>query len=145
MLKLVDATNLNSEAIAPHWPNIMACLQKYCDRFPKEETPENMLEDVARGKRRMWLVLDEQDQVVLVPITGIETLNGTGMKMLLLAECAGARLKEAMPLLADIEHWATREHGARVARFYARKGWTPYLEPLGYKATAIVFEKELSP
>jgi hypothetical protein len=143
MLTLVDATNLSEEQMQPYWQDIFNCLQKYCDRYPNEETPQNMINDVMQGYRRMWLVLDEDGKVVLVPITGIETLNATGMKMLLLAECGGSRLKEAMPLLAEIEHWAKREHGAKQARFYARKGWTAYLEPLGYKAKAIIFEKEL--
>ena len=57
----------------------------------------------------MWLVLDEEDKVVLVPITAIETCDATGIKQLLLAECGGSRLKEAMPLLADIEQWAKHE------------------------------------
>lgn len=143
MLKLIDSTSLTEEQMQPHWPDILACLQKYCDRYPDEETPQNMVNDVMKGDRRMWLVLDEQDKVVLVPITGIETLNATGMTMLLLAECGGSRLKEAMPLLSQIEDWAKREHGAKQARFYARKGWTDYLVPLGYRPKAIVFEKEL--
>jgi hypothetical protein len=142
-LKLVDSTNLDPTQMAPHWPNILACIEKYCDRFGEEETPEHVIGEVAKGNRRMWLVLDEEDKVVLVPITSIETLDATGLKQLLLAECGGTRLKEAMPLLGQIEDWARQEHGAERARFIARKGWTDYLTPLGYKATAIVFDKEL--
>jgi hypothetical protein len=143
MLRLVDSTYLTEEEIAPHLGSIMVCLEKYCARFPKEETPQNMLASVIKGDRRMWLVMDENDQVVLVPITSIETLNANGRSQLFLAECAGSRLKEAMPLLAEIERWAKETHGVWRARFVARKGWTDYLEPLGYKAKAIVFDKEL--
>jgi len=143
MLKLLDATPLTETQLRPYFTDIVACLQKYCDRFPNEETPLNIIEDVLKGDRRMWLVVDEEDHVVLVPITAIETFKATGFTQLLLAECGGSRLKEAMPLLEQIEDWAKREHGARQARFYARKGWTGYLEPLGYRPKAIVFEKEL--
>ena len=143
MLTLLDSSHLSAEQIAPYWADILLCLQKYCDRFPLEETPQNILGEVMRGDRQMWLVLDENDHVVLVPITAIETHNATGMKQLLLAECGGSRLKEAMSLLTDIEQWAKETHAAERARFIARKGWTGYLEPLGYKAKAIVFEKEL--
>ena len=143
MLKLVDSTQWTAEQMEPHWPAIVACLEKYCARFPMEETPQHIMHDVMNGNRQMWLVLDEDDNVVLVPITAIETHDATGMAQLLLAECGGSRLKEAMPLLADIEQWAKENHSAGRARFIARKGWTGYLEPLGYKAKAIIFEKEL--
>jgi len=142
-LKLIDSTYLTVQEISPHWPAIMACIEKYCARFNTEETPDHVLDEVATGQRRMWLVEDEEGRVVLVPITSIETIEGTGMKQLFLAECGGERLKEAMPLLAEIEQWAKQEHGVSRARFIARKGWTSYLEPLGYKSTAIVFDKEL--
>lgn len=143
MLRLIDSTHWDEAQIAPHWPEIIACLEKYCARFAREETPQHMLAEVAKGDRRMWLVLDENDKVVLVPITEIETLCATGLKQLLCAEIGGSRLKEAMPLLAEIEQWAKENHAAERARFVARKGWTPLLEPLGYKAKAIIFEKEL--
>lgn len=143
MLTLIDATHLTAEQIVPYWEDIIRCLRKYCDRFPEEETPENIVSEVMKGDRQMWLVLDEDNHVVLVPITAIETLTATNLKQILFAECGGSRLKEAMVLLADIENWAIREHGVNRARFIARKGWTGYLEPLGYRAKAIVFEKEL--
>jgi hypothetical protein len=142
-LKLVDSTYLTHEEIDPLWPDIVACIEKYCDRFRAEETTGHVLDEVATGQRRMWLVTDEDDKVVLVPITSIETVEATGMKQLLLAECGGSRLAEAMPLLAEIEQWAKQEHDVSRARFIARKGWTDYLQPLGYKPTAIVFDKEL--
>lgn len=142
-LRLIDSTTMSLDDIEPHWPAIVACLKKYCDRFPFEETVKNILEDVMSGDRKMWLVLDEQDQVVLVPITAIETMSATGFSQLLLAECGGSRLKEAMVLLADIEQWAKDNHQACRARFVARKGWRDYLEPLGYRAKAIIYEKEL--
>ena len=142
-LTLLDATHLSLAEIEPMWPDILACIEKYCARFAVEETPQNVIDDVASGERRMWLVLDEDGKVVLVPITTIETMKATGHTRLLLAECGGSRLEEAMPLLETIEQWAKAEHGAASARFIARKGWRDYLEPLGYRAKAIVYDKEL--
>jgi len=142
-LRLVDSTFMGLDEIQQYWDDIVVCVEKYCARFHDEETPENVISEVARGDRRMWLVMDEDDKVVLVPITAIETSTATGNKRLLLAECGGSRLKEAMPLLDEIEQWAKAEHGVKTARFFAREGWTDYLEPLGYKAKAIVFDKEL--
>lgn len=145
MLKLTDSTHLGFDAIAPHWAEIIDCLQKYCDRYPQEETVSHMIEEIAKGNRRMWLVKDEDGKVVLVPITMIERLDHTGMTMLVLAECSGARLKEAMPLLADIEQWAKDEHHANRARFIGRKGWDRYLAPLGYREVSRIWEKEFGP
>lgn len=144
-LSIVDSTHLSLDEISEHWPEIRACFEKYCARFPKEETPEHMLDEVAQGNRRMWLVKDEAGRVILVPITMIETLDATGMKQLVLAECSGSRLAEAMPLLAEIESWAKTEHDVERVRFVGRKGWSNLLIPLGYKLVSVIFEKELEP
>jgi hypothetical protein len=141
-LHLVDTTDMDITEFTAHWPDILACLQKYCERFPDEETVEHLMHEVATGDKRMWLILDENDRVVLVPVTAIQTMEATGIKQLFLAECAGSRLAEAMPLLYDIEDWARREHNIDRVRFVGRRGWSAYLMAQGYHQTAVIFEKE---
>lgn len=142
MLTLRLTSSMTAEEMAPHWPAIIECLEKYCRRFD-DETVSNIIKECARGKRQLWIVLDETGAVILTPITEIVTIDATGEKRLALAECGGSRLKECMPLLKEIEAWAAREHGAVKSGIVARKGWKPLLEPLGYKPKAVLWQKEL--
>lgn len=141
-LRIVDSTYMGLEEFAKYWPDTLACLTKYCERFPEEETVEHITHEIYSGDRRLWLILDEDDRVVLTPVTAIQTIEATGLKQLLLAECAGSRLEEAMPLLDTIEEWARREQGINRVRFIGRKGWSAYLQRQGYRQTAVIFEKE---
>lgn len=137
------STTMTAEEMAPLWPSIVTCLEKYCARFSDQETVGHMLQQIMAGHRQLWLVQDEAGRVVLTPITEIVRNDATGKQYLLFAECGGERLREAMPLMREIEEWAKREHGVTEAQFIGRKGWTKLLEPLGYKPKAVIWEKSL--
>lgn len=141
-LSLRLTSSMNAEEMAPLWPAIIECLEKYCRRFD-DETVSNIIKECAQGRRQLWIVQDDTGAVILAPITEIVTVNATGEKRLSLAEVGGSRLKECMPLLHGIEQWAAREHGAAKSGIIARKGWKPLLEPLGYKPKAVLWQKEL--
>lgn len=141
MLTIRLTTTMTAEEMAPLWPGIVSCLEKYCARFSDEESVGHILEQCASGQRQLWLVQDETGRVILTPITEIVTIEATGKRQLLFAECGGERLREAMPLMREIEEWAKREHGITEAQFIGRKGWTKLLEPLGYRATAVIWRK----
>lgn len=141
-LTLKNSSTMTADEMAPHWPDIFECLGKYCRRFDDETVP-NIIRECFEGKRTLWLVFDETGRVILAPITEIVTVNATGERRLALAEVGGTRLKESMSLLREIEEWAAREHGAVKVGIVARKGWKPLLEPLGYKAKAVLWQKEL--
>jgi len=136
-----NTQHMTAEEMQPLWPDILACLEKYCARF-KGETPQNIISECAKGKRQLWLCLDGE-KVVLTPITEIETITATGKKQLLLAEVGGSRLTECMPLLAEIEAWAKKVHGVETARLVGREGWKRILPEFGYAPTARIFEKRL--
>lgn len=137
------STTMTAEEMAPLWPGIVACLERYCRRFRDEETAGHILEQCAAGQRQLWIVTDETGRVVLTPVTEIVTIDATGKKQLLLAEVGGERLRECMPLLEKIERWAAAEHGATQSQLVGRKGWKRLLEPLGYRDTAVIWRKGL--
>lgn len=134
---------MTASEMAPLWPGIVACLERYCRRFADEETVGHILKQCADGHRQLWIVTDQAGRVVLTPVTEIVTIDATGKKQLLLAEVGGERLAECMPLLQKIEDWAAREHGATQSQLVGRKGWKRLLEPLGYHETAVIWRKGL--
>ncbi|TPN03810.1 hypothetical protein FJ973_29650 [Mesorhizobium sp. B2-1-3] len=133
-------SNMSAEEMLPLWPGIVRCLEKYCARF-NDETPENIIAECAQGKRQLWVCLDG-GTVVLTPVTEIVTINATGRKRLLLAEVAGERLDECMPLLREIEAWA-KDQGAETSQLVGRDGWAKVLPAFGYAPKARIFEKAL--
>lgn len=136
-------TDMTAAEMEPLWPQVFECLSQYCERFPEDDTPEHMIAECAEGKRQLWLIQDEDGRVLLTPITEIRTIDATGRKRLTLAQVAGERLKEAMPLLKEIEDWAIAEHGVDAVEMLGRKGWAKLLPEYGYRQSAILFRKEL--
>ncbi|BCH22470.1 hypothetical protein [Mesorhizobium sp. L-8-3] len=137
------STDMSVAEMTPLWPDVIACLERYCRRFGTYETVSNIVRECAQGRRQLWLVFDEAGQVILTPITEIVTIDATGKKQLLLAEVGGRRLRECMPLLKEIEEWAAREHGTTECQLVGRKGWKKLLEPLGYAEAAVIWRKGL--
>lgn len=137
------SSSMTVDEMAPLWPGINACLERYCRRFATYETVSNIVRECAEGRRQLWLVTDEAGRVILTPITEIVTIDATGKKQLLLAEVGGERLRECMPLLKEIEEWAAREHGVTESQLVGRKGWKRLLEPLGYAKAAVIWRKGL--
>jgi hypothetical protein len=134
---------MSAEEMAPLWGDILRCLQRYVDRFPQDETIENVIRKCAEGKRQLWAVFDEQGRGVLTPITEIVSVDATGVKRLVFSEVGGSRIKDAMPLIEEIERWAIEEHNCTEFDFVGRKGWAPFLAPYGFKPQAIIWRKEI--
>lgn len=143
MLSIRLTSDMSAEEMEPLWPSILDCLAKYCRRFPQDETIENIIRKLMEGKRSLWIVQDEQGRVVLTPITEIVEVDATGVKRLVFSEVGGSRIKDAMPLIKEIERWAIEEHGCTEFDFVGRKGWEPFLAPYGFKQEAVIWRKGL--
>lgn len=133
-------SDMSAEDMAPLWPGIIRCLEKYVRRFPKDETVENIIAQCASGRRQLWVVQDEDGAVVLAPITEIITLDATQERRLLFAIVGGSRIRDAMRFMDDIEAWGRKE-GCTSFEFIGRDGWEPLLAPYGYEPTAKIYLK----
>jgi hypothetical protein len=138
---LRNTADMSAQEMHPLWPGIYACLSKYVRHFPDEETIENILAECANGKRQLWIVTEGHD-VILAAVTEIVTIQATGKKQLVMAECGGRRYAECLELLPEIEKWA-REQGASEAVTLCRRGLVRLYEPLGFKAKAVMMRKGL--
>ncbi|PSH64657.1 hypothetical protein [Phyllobacterium sophorae] len=142
-LTLKNTQHMTTEEMEPHWPEIIACITKYCDKFPDEETVEHALGQCFRGERQLWLILDEESKVVLTPITEIITLASNGKKILMYAQAGGSRIEDALPLMSEIEEWAKQEHGVTQAHWWGRKGYRKLLGDYGFNESIVVFKKDI--
>lgn len=134
---------MSAEDMSTKWPNIIKCLEKYVQRFPDDETVENILLQCANGRRELWIVEDETGEVILAAVTEVVKMDATGNNRMIFAECAGSRIGEIMPLINQMEQWAASERQAVDAEFVGRKGWEPLLKPFGYEPVAVIYRKSL--
>jgi hypothetical protein len=141
-LRLVLTTHLSADQMAPYWPGIIACLEKYCARYPHDESVDNIIRQCAAGRRQLWMVLDEKDEVVLAPVTEIVTVDATGAARFVFVEVGGSRAREAMPLITEMEAWA-RAQGCTEFDFVGRRGWERLLAPYGYRPEAVIYRKRI--
>lgn len=137
---LHDTTNWSYDRF--DWPNIVACLKRWADRFPDDTTVESALKDVMRGALRLWVVQNGQ-RTVLVVLTQAETVEATGRRKVTINGFAGDGGLEALPLLSQIEACA-RAEGADIVEVVGRRGWIKALNPLGYQEAAVVLRKVLT-
>lgn len=140
-LSLRFADSMNAEQLHPLWKDIIACLQKYCDRFPNDENVAHIIARLAAGRNQLWLTVDENERVVGVIITEIRNIEPTGAKRLVYTEAGGSRLDESIHLMPQIEEWARQVHGCKEFDLIGRRGWAPFVKPLGYEAEAVVYRK----
>jgi hypothetical protein len=140
-LSLRFADSMNAAQLHPLWPSIIACLQKYCDRFPYDENVAHIIARLAAGRNQLWLTVDEQEQVVGVIITEIRNIEPTGAKRLVYTEAGGSRLDESIHLMPQIEEWARQVHNVKEFDLIGRRGWAPFVKPHGYEPEAVVYRK----
>jgi hypothetical protein len=108
---------------------------------PDELTAAYLINEVVAQRQHLWLGW-EGDDLMLALFAEIRHYYATGKTFIRVAGIAGERVKEALPLLADIEQWG-RSVGACKVVAVGRKGWEPVLRPLGYEIEAVVLSKQL--
>lgn len=143
-LSLKLSTSMSAAEIAPFWPDIIRCMEKFVARFPEDESIANILQKCMEGKRQLWLVYDEAQKVVLVAITEIAVVDATGERRLVFSETGGDRGLEALELMGEIEDWGRREFGVTASQWIGRRGWKKALETRGFREKATVWHKDLT-
>jgi len=138
-LTLHNTSEWDYEAI--DWPNVMTCLRRYIERYPKEATIESIMKELILGYKELWIVRDD-DRTVSVVLISFETVLATGHCRCNIWAFAGNDGVEALFLLPQIEEHA-REKGAEEIRIFGRRGWKRLLAPQGYDEEAIVLSKDL--
>lgn len=116
-------------------------MQKLTDRFPHDMTVRGLLEELLRGEKRLWLILEE-GRFVAFALTNIRTVEATGAKIAELVDLAGERVTEyAEPLFQALIDWSDRE-GATVDAVTGRDGWRKLLGKYGFKVYAVTYRRE---
>lgn len=124
--------------------DIRNCLQRVVDEFPDELTVGWLIDEVRASRQQLWIVFDDAapDKVVAIAISEIRHYFATGHTFALITGMAGERVRETLPLLAEIEQWG-RDNGARSTEVRGRNGWAKLLKPYGYGHGSTTLKKQL--
>jgi hypothetical protein len=115
--------------------------ERIAQSAPDELTAASLVNDAVAGRQHLWLGW-EGEEVLLALFAAVRHYEATQKTFVRVRGIAGDRIKEALPLLADIEQWARNEGAFKVVAV-GRRGWEPMLRPLGYEVEAIVLSKQL--
>lgn len=120
------------------WPEARALLLPAIER--SDENPEAVEAGLADEKLQLWCVL-EGEAMRAATVTHIaNTKRGEVVEVYLVG---GAGMEAWIAPLNDEIEAQSREIGCVALRAYGRKGWRDPLAELGWKSTAVIYEKAL--
>lgn len=144
MLRIENSHEWSPSRLLAVLPSVRACIQRYVAEFPDELSENCLLGDTIVGNKQLWVVYDEADPktAVLAVFTEWKKYDATGAEFIEIVGIGGERIREALPLIAEIEQWA-EEQGAESALVIGRFGWIPMLKERGYQKKAVILKKTL--
>lgn len=103
-----------------------------------QDVPFNILSDLTKGRRLLWLAVDENEDIIAAMLT--QLFNMVSGKMCKMQECGGERMQEWKHLRKRVEDYARAEGCTRVM-LEGRLGWARIMPD--YEQVAVVLEKRL--
>jgi hypothetical protein len=142
--RIINTSAWTFDELAPYGAAITAAMKQLADKFPEDVTVAQLASECLTGARQLWLILDGAGAFVSFCCTSINTIAGTGKKVVTLTSHAGA---EGLDCCADmcrvIEAWA-KEQGAQFTAAEGRRGWGRELARHGYREYAVIWRKPVS-
>ena len=136
----VDLLKVTAATLAEVWPTAYGLLEpmdhQTCCLVQRLDVPELVLLD----RMQLWLLNDAQEFFFAV-LTELRAYP-RGL-MLNTFWASGHNMRNAVPLLPYIEHWAMGQ-GATMAQVQGRVGWMRVLEKEGYSPAFMALRKPLS-
>lgn len=138
--KVINTQDWSLDQIAPYGPKITAAMKMLAEKFPADVTVKALADEIFKGDRQLWLILDQNDEFVSFCCTSVAT-TPTGAKIVTLSSHAGAAGLDCVDdMCATIEPWAW-EQGADWCAAEGRRPWIRPLSGHGYREYATVFRK----
>lgn len=133
----VELIAVDPKRVQAIWPAARPLIEKaYKDG--DQIVPPNVLYDLVKGRRLLWLAVDEDKNILAAMLTQLfEMVSG---KMCKMQECGGAQMHEWKHLRKRIEDYARAEGCTRVL-IEGRPGWKRVMSD--YEQIAVVLEKRL--
>ena len=127
------------DRISEYGKAITAAMKKLHDKFPRDGTPESMMQDIVSGAIQLWLAL-KGDEFKGILLTDIQTVPATGIKSVRIVGASGEDGSDFLGQLGTVEEWAW-SIGADDVIPVGRVGWKKPLALKGYEVDRVVYRK----
>lgn len=121
------------------WPSVKGLIASAVERGG-DYTAEDIRKGCLENRYQIWLVAGPSDVIAAVVVTAI--LEMPLRKVCQIKIATGLEREEWQSMIVEIERWA-KDNGCSAMKPIARKGWQRVLEPMGYRMTHVVLEKDL--
>jgi hypothetical protein len=140
-IKIVDTTGWLPHQLDLYWPQIFAAMVKLKTKLPDDISYSVILSVWHSGRRKLWLVLDDNDAFMAFAMTEIETNLATGKRFVTLKDMAGDGVIAARAeICAALEKYADSE-GIGDRRIHGLLPWARVTAPFGYEPHTITLRK----
>jgi hypothetical protein len=139
--KVVDTQSWLPHQLDPYWPEIFAAMMKLKAKLPDDISYSVLIAMWANGRRKLWLILDDDGGFLAFAMTEVETNLATGRQQLVLKDCAGEGVILARDALCEaLETYAASE-GITDTRINGLLPWAKVTKPLGYDIHSVMLRK----
>ena len=141
-MKIELTTHWPVERVGAVWPDVLRCLTMFCERFPRDETVENLVRQILTGALQLW-VIEDGGKILTVGTTRIQTNAATGKVQAQITALGGEGYPDICQFLPVVEAWARDNHNAEELESIGRRGWLRVMKTAGYSADAVIYRKQL--
>jgi hypothetical protein len=135
-------SSVPQNAVKLVWKDVDRVLNKSVATVKDKSDMIDVLDGVFDGTYALWVVLDEDDNIVAAFTTRL--IVYPSRRALALDWVGGTRMKEWADQMIDTMRQYASEVGCEHLEGYGRKGWGRFLEKYGFYPEYIAYRMELS-
>ena len=137
---LVKLSGVSAASVHANWHRFYSFIKRVTDR--NGDDPGEIYKAIMAEKAQLLIGTDEVGRVKAVCVTEI-IIKGKRKVCNIWTLAADVPRETFMPHMDKIEAWAKEQECVAMRMAEARMGWKRVLKPRGYRAKAIILEKEL--
>lgn len=139
---MLRISSVPQDAVRLVWKDVDRVLNKSVATVKDKSDMIDILDGVFDGTYALWVVLDEDDNIVAAFTTRL--IVYPSRRALALDWVGGTRMKEWADQMIDTMRQYANEVGCEHLEGYGRKGWGRFLEKYGFYPEYIAYRMELS-
>ncbi|WP_455466970.1 hypothetical protein [Bartonella sp. B39] len=127
--------------MAPYFENVLKSISYFQKKFSDDYTPQSILNDILKGEKLLWIIVDEQENFMAHVTTELQKLI-TGTLRAVIVTLGGKGGELLTKLIPQIESYY-KEKGAKELVIIGRRGWEKSLKSHGYFVNLLEYRKQL--
>ncbi|CAF27727.1 hypothetical protein BH09320 [Bartonella henselae str. Houston-1] len=139
--RIYNTQKWSAEQMAPYLDKVIKSIAYFHKKFPDDYTPQTILNDILKGDKLLWIIVDEQENFMAHVTTELQKLV-TGALRAVIVTLGGKGGAPLTKLIPQIEAYY-KEKGAKELIIIGRRGWKKSLKSHGYFVNLLEYRKQL--